>query len=336
VSKFLCDPTNPFEILPNDSLHEVLSRMADISFQGRNLALALKIWERMLSEELVIFFGFAGAMVPAGMRKIIVYLIENRYIDCLVSTGANLFHDVHETRGRCHYIGSCRMDDLALRDEKVDRIYDTFASEDEFIETDNFIGDFAYNLPSKSYTTREFIYLLGKHLADCPETGIVKTAAACNLPIYCPALGDSSIGIALTELVHNRGKRIGFDIIKDIQETALLASALSGTGVVYVGGGVPKNFIQQTEVTAPYIGLTVSGHKYAVQLTQDAPQWGGLSGCTFEEAQSWGKIAKEAKMVTVHVDATIALPLLVTALAQAKTKRKKIPQFSLGEELKIS
>ncbi len=336
MSKFLCDPTNPFEIKPDDSLYQVLTRMADVSFQGRNLAIALKIWERMLSDDIMIFLGFAGAMVPAGMRKIIVYLIKNRYIDCLVSTGANLFHDAHETRGLYHYIGSCKIDDLSLREEKVDRIYDTFASEDEFIQTDNYVGDFAYTLEPKNYSTREFLYLLGKHMANCPEAGILNTAAACNVPIYCPALGDSSIGICLTELVRKRGKRISFDIIKDIEETATIASARSSSGVVYAGGGVPKNFIQQTEVTAPYIGLSVSGHKYAVQFTQDSPQWGGLSGCTFEEAQSWGKIAKEAKMVTVHVDATIALPIVVTALAQAKIKRSRIPQFKLGEELEIS
>lgn len=336
MSKYLCDPTHPFEIKPGDSLRQVLHRMADVSFQGRNLAVALGVWERMLQDEILIFFGFAGAMVPAGMRKIIVHLIENRYIDCLVSTGANLFHDAHETRGLYHYVGSCQIDDLSLREDKVDRIYDTFASEDEFIETDNYIGDFAATLESKNYTTREFLYLLGRHLSTFPEDGILTAAARARVPIYCPALGDSSIGIALTELARNRNKRIAFDIIKDIEETAALSAALPGTGVLYVGGGTPKNFIQQTEVTAPYIGLPVAGHKYAVQLTQDSPQWGGLSGCTFEEAQSWGKIHKEAKMVTVHVDATIGLPLLVTALAQAGIKRPRIPTFTFGDTIAIT
>ncbi|MFH1563710.1 MAG: deoxyhypusine synthase [Nitrospirota bacterium] len=330
-NKFLRYPTCPFEIKPDDSIYEVLNRMGDISFQGRNLSLALKIWERMLKDETMIFLGLAGAMIPAGMRKIIVYLIKNRYIDCLVSTGANLFHDIHEIIGQYHYLGTSNINDICLRKEGVDRIYDTFASEKEFLQTDNFIGDFAYTLKEKNYSTKEFFYLLGQRLNEFSEPGILNTAASYNVPVYCPALGDSSIGIALTDMVKKRGRRINFDIVKDIEETTILASTLPSSGVIYVGGGTPKNFIQQTEVVASCLGLPAPGHKYAVQFTQDSPQWGGLSGCTFEEAQSWGKIAKDAKMVTVHVDATIALPILITALAQAKIKRKKVPQFTIKD-----
>lgn len=335
-NKYLRYPTNPFEIKPDDSIYEVLNRMGDISFQGRNLSLALKIWERMLKDKTMIFLGLAGAMIPAGMRKIIVYLIKNRYIDCLVSTGANLFHDIHEIIGRYHYLGTNNINDVCLRKEGVDRIYDTFASEKEFLQTDSFIGDFAYTLKEENYSTREFFYLLGQRLNEFLEEGILNTAASCNVPVYCPALGDSSIGIALCDLVKKRERRINFDIVKDIEETTILASGGNSSGVIYIGGGTPKNFIQQTEVVASCLGLPALGHKYAVQFTQDSPQWGGLSGCSFEEAQSWGKIAKDAKMVTVHVDATIALPILVTALAQTKIKRKKVPQFSLDKKLSIS
>ncbi|MDI6736776.1 MAG: deoxyhypusine synthase family protein [bacterium] len=336
INKFLRCPTNPFEIKPDDSIYEVLNRMGDISFQGRNLSLALKIWERMLKDKTMIFLGLAGAMIPAGMRQIIVYLIKNRYIDCLVATGANLFHDIHEIIGRYHYLGTSNINDVCLRKEGVDRIYDTFASEKEFLQTDNFIGDFAYTLEEKNYSTREFFYLLGQRLNEFPEQGILNTAASCHVPVYCPALGDSSIGIALCDLAKKRGRRINFDIIKDVEETTILASTLDSSAVIYVGGGTPKNFIQQTEVVASCLGLSAPGHKYAVQFTQDSPQWGGLSGCTFEEAQSWGKIAKDARMVTVHVDATIALPILITALAQAKIKRKKVPQFNLENGILIN
>lgn len=325
--EFLKEPTKPFEINSDDSVYDILKKMEKISFQGRTLALALNIWEKMLLDDVIIFLGLAGAMIPAGMRKIIVYLIKERLIDCLVSTGANLFHDIHEIRGKYHYLGNPCVDDTLLRKCKIDRIYDTFASEDEFIETDNFIISLCEKFDQKRlYTTREFLYLLGKELSQFKEEGILNTAYKYNLPIYCPAIGDSSIGIALTEGKRKGKLDIKFDIIKDVYETAYLTS-LKKSGVIYIGGGVPKNFIQQTEVTAPYIGFKTYGHSYAIQFTMDSPQWGGLSGCTFSEAQSWGKIALDAKMITCYCDATIALPIIVSALAQKKIKREKVIQF---------
>jgi len=252
------------------------------------------------------------------MRGVMVYLIQKGLIHCLVSTGANLFHDCHESLGRKHFKGSPSADDVKLREQKIDRIYDTFASDLEFQKTDRFISTFVATLPTrKSYTTREFFQLLGRHLAkEAREEGILTAAVKANVPIYCPAIGDSSIGIAVA--VGNAKSRVPvqFDIIADVEETADLVANSPSTGVVYVGGGTPKNFIQQTEVTASLRGQKVPGHQYAIQITTDAPHWGGLSGCTFSEAQSWGKIALAAKKVSVHCDATIALPLLVSALAE--------------------
>ncbi|MCS7249518.1 MAG: deoxyhypusine synthase [candidate division WOR-3 bacterium] len=335
--EFLKEPTKPFEIDPNDSIYDILKKMEKISFQGRTLAQALSIWEKMLLDDVIIFFGLAGAMVPAGMRKIIVYLIKERFIDCLVSTGANLFHDIHEIRGKYHYLGNPNVNDILLRKCKIDRIYDTFASEEEFIDTDNFIISLCEKFEQKRfYSTREFLYLLGKELDEFKEEGILNTAYRYNIPIYCPAIGDSSIGIALTEGKRKGKVDIKFDVIKDVYETAYLTS-LKKSGVIYIGGGIPKNFIQQTEVTAPFLGFKTSGHSYAIQFTMDAPHWGGLSGCTFSEAQSWGKISLDAKMITCYCDATIALPIVVTALAQKKIKRNKVIQFKDldKEEFKI-
>jgi deoxyhypusine synthase len=252
-----------------------------------------------------------------------VYLLQKGLIHCLVSTGANLFHDCHESLGRKHFKGTPAADDLKLREQQIDRIYDTLASDLEFQKTDQFISTFAANLPTdKSYTTREFLQLLGRHLAEeAHEEGILTAAARASVPIYCPALGDSSIGIAMA-VGHEQGRiPVQFDIIADVEETADLVASAPSTGVIYVGGGTPKNFIQQTEVTASLRGQEVSGHQYAIQITADAPHWGGLSGCSFAEAQSWGKISLAAKKVSVHCDATIALPLLVSALAEWLEKR---------------
>ncbi len=335
-SKYLQSPVTPFQIVANDPVSHILDRMGQISFQGRNLSQAFRIWKEMLEDRTIIFLGLAGAMVPAGMRHILVYLIENRLIDCLVSTGANLFHDIHETLGKYHWIGTPHINDELLKDEGVDRIYDTFAVEEEFYQADQFVGQFSETLdPSKSYTTREFLYLLGKHLSGIgKEKGILVAAAEHGVPIYCPAIGDSSIGIGLA--IHGKKSRryFQFDVVRDIEETANIVIHANQTGVIYAGGGTPKNFIQQTEVTASYLKGDVDGHKYAVQFTADAPHWGGLSGCTFEEAQSWGKIQKHARMVSVYVDSTIALPLVVTALAEEKAlwKNREIPSFGFLDD----
>ena len=323
--RFLKRPVKPVEITPGAEVSELLDRMADTAFQGKNLAVAVDAWEQMLRDNVTIFFGLAGAMIPAGMRRVIVYLIKNRLIDCLVSTGANLFHDIHETLGRYHWQGSAMANDEELRDEGIDRIYDVFAIEREFEHADVYCYKFSKMLERRPYTTREFLYLLGKQLSKgAREDGILTAAYKANIPVYCPAIGDSSIGIGLA--IKPEEDNFIFDVIGDVKETALIAANANKTGVIYIGGGTPKNFIQQTSVTAAVMGKDVSGHEYAVQITTDAPHWGGLSGCTFEEAQSWGKIAKKAKMVTVHCDSTIALPIIVTALAKKVKGLKRKPK----------
>ncbi|MDD5434162.1 MAG: deoxyhypusine synthase [Nitrospira sp.] len=315
-SRLLKHPTIPFEIKEDRSVTEAMNAMSQTAFQGKNLAVAVDVWGSMLKRKVTIFLGLAGAMVPAGMRNIIVYLIQNRLIDCLVSTGANLFHDMHESLGRFHYQGSAFMDDVLLQEEGVDRIYDVFASESEFRSLDDYVGHFAETLDlDRPYTTREFLYLLGQKISkESDRDGIVTSAYKAGVPIYCPAIGDSSIGIGLAG--RTKGKKFLFDVVADVQETAILSMKAKETGVIYIGGGTPKNFIQQMEVTAGMWDTKVEGHEYAIQITADAPHWGGLSGCTFEEAKSWGKIKRDAKMVTVYCDTTIALPLIVTATAQ--------------------
>ena len=337
--EILSAPTRPLAIDRRKNVGALLQKMQGISFQGRNLATAYHIWHRMLQDRVMIMMGMSGAMVPAGMRRLVVYLIKNRLIDCLVSTGANFFHDIHESLGRLHYQCSPSIDDVALQKNLIDRMYDTLVDEEEFREEDAFIGRFASRLDqSRPYTTREFLYLLGKEVSKrAKEDGIVTAAVKAGIPLYCPAVGDSSIGIGIAEHRHLGKNRFTFDVIGDVLETARLAGESPASGVVYFGGGTPKNFVQQSEVTATFMRQAHSGHKYALQVVTDAPHWGGLSGCTFEEAQSWGKIAHDASMVTVHCDSTIAMPILVTALSEHMDliRKRKKPLFEIGRELKF-
>src|SRR5438105_11777341 len=163
-SRFLQVPIAPFTVDPDLKADAILEKMERISFQGRSLGVAHRVWQKMLQDDVTIFMGMAGALSAGGLRMVVAHLITNRYIDCLVSTGANLYHDLHETRGQHHYIGSAHSDDAALAAERIDRVYDTYADEEEFIGNDNWIADFAVTLEPRPYTTREFLYKLGGHL----------------------------------------------------------------------------------------------------------------------------------------------------------------------------
>src|SRR6476661_565778 len=199
-SRFLQMPVEPFVVEPGLTADDILSRMERISSQGRNLATARRIWLKMLQDDVTIFLGMAGALSAGGLRLIVAHLIANRYIDCLVSTGANLYHDLHETRGQRHYVGSPHADDAALAAERIDRVYDTYASEEEFISNDNWIAEFATTLEMRPYTSREFLHLLGGHLwKTTGRDGILTAAYRAQVPIFCPAIADSSIGMGLSQ-----------------------------------------------------------------------------------------------------------------------------------------
>ena len=338
----LSNPTCPFPVDGAASASAVLEKMAGTGFQGRQLGRAYQVWKKMLMDpECTILMGMSGAMVPAGMRRVVRFMIENRLIDSLTSTGANFFHDIHETKGFFHYQGSASMNDSNLAEHMVDRMYDVLADEVRFREHDLWIGSFAASLDqSRPYTTREFLYLLGQEIGkDAAEDGIVSAAAKCGVPLFCPAIADSSIGIGIAQSRHRGENRLLFDMMGDVLEITNTVADSPATGVIYFGGGTPKNYVQQTEVVAMLLNHDKDGHRYGVQVVTDAPHWGGLSGCTFEESQSWGKLAKDAQMVNCHCDSTIAMPLIVQALAEdtevIEARKKRAPTYDMGPQLKI-
>jgi len=354
--KILKYPTEPLEVWPERSVSELAEGMLLTGFQGRKLAEAIEVWARMLRKRnIVIWLGLAGALVPAGMRRVISYLIKRRMIDVLVSTGANLYHDAYEAKGKKHYVGTHITDDVKLRKYKVDRIYDVFADEAGFYKFDNWIEkSFSYGLRDNyPYSSREITFLLGKTLSKVgrEKDSILVSAYRKGVPIFCPALNDSALGFSIMfanrkgrrvkvgKTVRYIRKRILIDALKDVEESSRITEKAKRTGVVYLGGSVPKNFIQQTAVIASYQTRHDRSHKYAVQITTDSPHWGGLSGGTFEEAQSWGKIHRRAGKVMCFADATIALPIIVHALSEKfKRLRRDVPIFEWGKngELKLS
>lgn len=292
--KFFKYPTQPIEVWPEKSISELTDEMLLTGFQGKSLSRTIDIWARMLKKkEMIIFLGLSGAMIPAGMRKIISYFIKRRMIDILVATGANLYHDCFEALGKKHYVGSHVTDDIKLRKQRIDRIYDIFADELKFYKTDLWIEKEFCKLLKDSYphSSREITHLLGKLLSSTGRNkdSVLTSAYKNNVPIFCPALCDSSLGFSIMFANRRRGRNILIDEVKGVNEISRIAEKSKQTGVIYIGGGVPKNYIQQTAVIAGYQTRRDKSHNFVIQITTDSPQFGGLSGCSFEEAQSWEK-----------------------------------------------
>jgi deoxyhypusine synthase len=263
-------------------------------------------------------------MIPGGMRRVIRDMVVMNLVDVIVSTGANIFHDIFESFGYRHYVGSEEGDDDALRRHRIVRVYDALMDDHEINQVIHLLSEIPKELEEKVISSRQYFEVLGSYIKD--EESILKAAFERGIPIFVPALSDSSIGIGLTFL-HVRKKassdRLVIDQIQDNYEIAQLKRMAPITGAIYIGGGVPKNYIQQLGPVSELLFQEESGHRYAFQITTDDPKWGGLSGCTFEEAKSWGKIEKESTYAAVYVDATVVLPLLVGAVLQKRKIRRE-------------
>jgi deoxyhypusine synthase len=317
------------EVEKGKTISRLLQEMAKTGFQGRKLGEAAQVWEEMLRDrDLTIFLGFTGSMSTTGQWKIIRWLIENRFIDVLVSTGANISEDILEAMGFSYWQGSHLVDDHELYKHRIDRFYDVFASEMEYRKMESLIGEFTETLdPDYAYSSREYLYLFGEFLNKKGINSIVAAAYRSGVPVFSPGLVDSGYGMANIILRFKKNKKIILDQMKDFEEIVKIGVESKETGVIYIGGGVPKDFIQLIAVALEFVRGKDRPHKYAIQFTTDSPQWGGLSGATFEEAISWGKESPTGRNVVCYCDATIALPIVVHALAERVEKRSCAPDF---------
>ncbi|WP_042705347.1 deoxyhypusine synthase [Methanomicrobium mobile] len=280
------------------------------AYNGGSLWRAVNIYENMLRDkEAVKFFGLSGAMVPGGMGGIVADLIDAGHIDVLVSTGANLTHDTIEAIGCKHYHGTEICDDVKLREEEINRIFDIYLPTTAFIKFEEFMQDVFSQLErGQKYSIQDVTNLIGKNL----DRGILATAAKKDVPVFCPALQDSMIG--LQYWMFNQTGGVTIDAFKDMSKLMDICFAAKKSGAFLVGGGVPKNYIFQSRLMTP------EGFDYAIQLTGDRPDLGGLSGATLDEAKSWGKLTEDATSQTVYGDATINLPLIVAATLERLQK----------------
>ena len=328
------------------SVSKLLAEMGRTAYQGRKLGEAVDVWEAMLKEkELTIIMGFAGSMSTAGQWKMVNWLIKNRYIDVLVSTGANVSEDIVDAMGLGYWQGSHQVDDQQLLKDDVNRYYDVYGKETDYREMELLLTDFLMTVKKDyPYTSAELLYLLGNYLNKKGVKSIVAAASAKKVPVFCPAIADSAYGETFL-MAKNQGHPIVLDSVKEFDQFVGIGEKTKEVGVVYIGGGVPKDFTQllAISVSPKTMDEGVPGrkghlrkgikeyyypHRYAIQITTDSPQWGGLSGCTLEEAISWGKIDIEGKRAVCYCDATIALPLITHALNERVKFKRKAPDLS--------
>jgi deoxyhypusine synthase len=300
----LFDPIRAIDIVEDMSVADLVSGFSGCAFGAGRVATACEIYREMLEDaDCLVFFGLAGAMVPAGMRKVISSEIKAGNINVLVTTGANIVHDVIEAIGLPHLKGTEVVDDVKLYKSKINRIFDVFLPESHFSYLEEWLqGEVFSNLP-QAVSIRELCSAIGERLED--DDSILKCAFDAEVPVFCPAVQDSIIG--LQAWLYKQSNSFVIDALADMQELIDLCYETKRAGAFFVGGGVPKNFILQSML------LTPKDFDYAIQLTMDRPETGGLSGATLDEARSWGKIGENAKSVTVYSDATITLPLIMAA-----------------------
>ncbi|MFA6315819.1 MAG: deoxyhypusine synthase [Elusimicrobiota bacterium] len=311
----LKEPIEHFDIKKHNAVPivEAMSRMA---YSSRDLARAADIYDRMLGDkDCAIFLCIAGSLVSAGLRKAFFDLVSNNMVDGIVATGANIVdQDFFEALGFKHYKGTKWVDDHALRRARVDRIYDTFIDEDELGQCDKTVSDIAGTLESRPYSSREFILEMGRWLAQNKKgsDSIVRAAYEKGVPIFVPAFSDCSAGFGLLHHQwHNPERHVSIDSAKDFLELVKVKLASKQTGLLMLGGGVPKNFAQDMTVGPEMLGLETVMHRYAIQITVADERDGALSGSTLREACSWGKVDTVHEQM-VFAEASLAFPLLAS------------------------
>ncbi len=299
----------------------LVDAMRDMAFTSRDLARAADIYDMMLRDtECGVILCLAGSLVSAGLKQMFVDLVRNNMVDAVVSTGANIVdQDFFEALGYRHYIADERlksgMEDGMLRDMHIDRIYDTLIDEDELRICDETVKKIADGLPARPYSSREFIQQMGAYL-EAETTGrdsLVLAAYQCDVPIFCPAFSDCSAGLGIVAHYHERmaagEATTSFDSAKDFYELTQIKLHNPVTGLLMLGGGVPKNFAQDIVVAADILGNDAPMHKYAIQVTVADVRDGALSSSTLKEASSWGKVDTAFEQM-VYSEISLAAPLI--------------------------
>jgi deoxyhypusine synthase len=329
----LLEPVKHMKINGKLTVNQLIQQFKNSgSFGAGRLSAACDIYERMIRDEkCTVFLALAGAVVPAGMRSLVADLIREKLVDVVVSTGANMVHDAIEALGGHHYKGHWFVDDHMLYKYHIYRIYDVFVPEEDFVKLDygvtKIFDEIAAENDGKSLSSNEFAWELGKRLND--RNSILRAAYEENVPIFLPAVRDSEFGFihwlhASTQKTHR--KALVVDAFRDVPEIVSICQRSLRNGMIVIGGGVPRNTVQSAALASK------KGMDYAVIITMDRPEVGGLSGSTLEETISWGKVKGKADKVMVIGDAMIIFPMMVASVIERLGEDfKRMPYLRRGE-----
>lgn len=342
ASKFLTVPTRPIPVDRDRSVAGLLEKMEGAGFGAKQLAEAHRIWLDMLDDNSTIYLCGSGNLIPSGMRRLLAYVIKNRFVDVLVLSGSVIFHDIHETLGRNHYQAHPSMDDEELEGAEVARIGDMLANHEEYREADEWIGSVINQLElTRSYSVREFLHLLGRELAEIAhEDGILTAAFKSRVPVFCPDVLSTELSVGIARSRFEKKNQFNFDITQDTMEMMQISQRTRNSGIITLGSVCSQNMVNMSEISSYITRTNVRGHKYAVSITTDSvpldirtPSFGG------NHTQVFGKLLKGATTAFVPSDPSIALPMLITALSQTAAKfmkGRKRPNFSFaGKDLGV-
>jgi deoxyhypusine synthase len=340
---------DPPEIFADMTVSELIDLFGKTGYNARRLAEAADIMIKMIESDATVCLTIAGAMTPIGFGKIISSMIDNGFIDWIVTTGANAYHDLHFAHDLPIRQGHFDVDDDILYSKQIVRIYDVYIKENETLQSQDVIVQkdlqniYFKNKEIEIGSTADLSYLIGKNTFEkskYPEKSFMVSAFKADVPVYMPALSDSSIGLNMLPLMLN--EKISINVIQDIAESAAILWKSNISGGIELGGGVPKNFFQQTgPALYQILKIKEGGHDFIIQLTDARPDTGGLSGATLQEGKSWGKIKTSHKgNVIVYGDSSVYFPILcANILTKCKTRNKKKIYQNKGkwvEELKQS
>lgn len=342
ASKFLTVPTRPVPIDRDRSVAGLLEKMEGAGFGARQLAEAHRIWLDMLDDNSTIYLCGSGNLIPSGMRRLLAYVIKNRFVDVIVMSGTVLFHDIHETLGRNYYQAHPSMSDEDLDVSEVMRVGDILSNREEFQEADEWVGSVINQLDhERSYSMREFLHLMGRELAEIAhEDGIMTSSYKARIPVFCPDMLSTELSVGIARARFEKKAQFTFDTTEDTMEMMQIAHKTRNSGIITLGSMCSQNMVNMAEISSYITRTTPRGHKYAISVTTDSaplairtPSFGG------NHTDLFGKLLKNATTAYVPSDPSIALPMIITALSQTAAKfmkGRKRPNFSFaGKDLTI-
>lgn len=342
ASKFLTVPTRPVPIDRDRSVAGLLEKMEGAGFGARQLAEAHRIWLDMLDDNSTIYLCGTGNLITSGMRRLIAYVIKNRFVDVIVMSGEVLYHDIHETLGRDHYQGHPSMDDEELASGDVFRLGDVLGNSEEYQEADEWIGSVINQLDlTRTYSCREFLHLLGRELSEIAhEDGILTSSYKSRIPLFCPDISGSELAIGIARAKFDKKINIGFDLAQDTLDMMQIGMRTRNSAMIALGSTSSQGMVNVAELSSYITRTNVRGHKYAISMATDSapldirtPSYGGSHPSMF------GKLLKGATTAYVPCDPSIGLPMVITALSQTAAKfmkGRKRPNFSFsGKDMNI-